>query len=101
MSVFSKAVNGFRSTASRASKYYGSLPSQVAMRNSKYLAYAPKVGIGTAAAGAAVGAAAGGRDRRGSGAMKGAAVGALGGVSLWGGGLRRLGSGSAIRGMLK
>jgi hypothetical protein len=83
MSVFSQAVNGFRSTASRASKFYNSMPAKVGMRNSKVMAYAPKIGAAGAAAGAVGGAMVGGKDHRTSGAMKGAGLGALAGISKW------------------
>jgi hypothetical protein len=98
MSVFSTAVNGFRSTMSRAGKMYNSLPSQVALRNSKYLAYAPKIGLIGAGAGLAIGAASGNsRDRNHtSRAAMGAGIGALAGASLW-----RNNGGSVIRGLLR
>lgn len=97
MSVFSSAVNGFRSTLSRGAKMYNSLPAQIASRNAKYLAYAPKIGIAGAGAGLAVGAASGNsRDRnRTSRAAMGAGIGSLAGISMWRNG------GSTIRGLLR
>jgi hypothetical protein len=93
---FTKPLNFIRSTVSKAGKMYNSLPSQVAMKNSKFMAYAPKVGIAGAAVGAVGGGVMGGEDNRMSGAAKGMAMGALAGASRWRGVPRSLGSGSAL-----
>jgi len=79
MSVFGEAINSFRGIAG---KYYSSGPAMRARAVASRLAYAPKLGAIGAAGGAIVGAGAGGRDHRLSGAMAGAGLGSLAGVSL-------------------
>lgn len=85
MSIFSSAINGFRSTASRAGKFYNSPGARRARRIATGIAYQGVTGsgaasiIGGSAVVGAVGGAATGGDHRMRGAMRGAALGAAGG----------------------
>lgn len=81
MSIFSGAINGFRSTVSRAGKYYNSTQAMKGRAVAGYMARAARVNpmsmapIGAAiAVGGIGGAAAGGRGHR----ARGASIGAVG-----------------------
>jgi hypothetical protein len=100
MSIFSQAVNGFRSTASRAGKFYNSPGARRAVRMSKHMAASSVAGngkyvMGAAAAVGAAGGAATDRDSRMSGAIRGA----IGGAAI--GGAVNLGRNPAIQRMAR
>ena len=115
MSIFSGAVNGFRSTVSRAGKFYNSTNGLKGRAVASYMARSAKINPmsmapipGAAAIGAGGGALVAGRDHRGRGAAAGG-VAAGGGMAAYGAyniwnkmsrGAGVLGS-SAIRGLLR
>lgn len=107
MSVFSQAINGFRSTASRAGKFYNSAGANRAKAVAGYMAKASTSNTriarniaGAAGVGAVFGAAHADSGHRGMGALKG---------GLAGGGMMSMGLGMsmyakttpAIRGLLR
>lgn len=84
MSILTQAYNGLRSTVRPAVKWAAEAR---AARVAGRLAYAPKVGLAGAGAGAVLGGAMSSRDSYGNGsrtggALRGAAVGALAGFRL-------------------
>jgi hypothetical protein len=95
MSIFSGAVNGFRSTVSRAGKFYNSTNGLKGRAVASYMARSAKLNpmsMAPVAAAAAIGVGGGavvaGRGRRGrggatGGALAGGGMGAVGAASIW------------------
>ena len=115
MSIFSGAVNGFKSTVSRAGKFYNSTNGLKGRAVAGYMARSAKLNprsmapvAAAAAIGVGGGAAVAGRNRRGRGAAAGGlaaggGMAAFGAWNIWnkmGPGAGALGS-SAIRGLLR
>jgi hypothetical protein len=97
MSFFGEAINQFSGIAG---KFYRSGPALRARAIASHLAYAPKLGMLGAGAGAVAGGVAGGRDHRLSGAMAGAGLGSLAGVRGWSGAMGAAMGPRPIRGLL-
>lgn len=97
MSIFSSAINGFRSTASQVGKFYNSPGARAGVRLSRQVARQSFTGSGAAAmigGNAALGAVGGGlidKDHRGRGMVRGAFFGGAFG------GMARLGANSTVQ----